>query len=233
METAYVLHRRRYRETSLIVELLGRERGRFAAVARGALRRKSQLAGVLQPLVPLAVDTRGRGELLTLTHAEPLGPALDTQGERLYAVFYVNELLLRLTAAHDPPGELFDAYRATLAALAGEAPLEPLLRHFELALLEATGLGLDLTSEAATRAPIEPEREYLYVVDEGALADGRGRHGCPVHGTTLIALAAGNALEHTAAREAKRLMRYVVNHHLDGRPLASRELFAAGRSQRT
>ncbi|MEQ8230250.1 MAG: DNA repair protein RecO [Gammaproteobacteria bacterium] len=232
MENAYVLHRRRYRETSLIVELLSRERGRIAAVARGALRRKSQLAAVLQPLVPLAIETRGRGELLTLTHAEPLAAATPALGERLYAVFYVNELILRLTAAHDPLGALFETYRATLAALAADTPLEPLLRQFELALLEAVGLGLELSSEAHGRAPLDPAREYLYVVEEGALADPRGRHGCRITGATLLALGGGEILVGEPAREAKRLMRYVINHHLDGRPLASRELFAAARPQK-
>ncbi|MEQ8663018.1 MAG: DNA repair protein RecO, partial [Gammaproteobacteria bacterium] len=158
METAYVLHRRRYRESSLIVDLLTHERGRLAAVARGALRRKSQLAAVLQPLVPLSIETRGRGELLTLIHAEALAPAPPAQGERLYAVFYVNELVLRLTAAHDTLGAFFDTYRATLAALSGASPLEPVLRRFELALLEASGLGLELASEAHGRAPLDPAR---------------------------------------------------------------------------
>ena len=101
-DAGYVLHSRRYRETSLIVEFLTETRGRVAAVARGALRRNSALAASLQPLVPLRLQLGGRGELMNLVRAEPLAHPPMLAGERLYCLFYVNELVMRLTASHDP-----------------------------------------------------------------------------------------------------------------------------------
>ncbi|MGE0486551.1 MAG: DNA repair protein RecO [Gammaproteobacteria bacterium] len=229
MDTGYVLHRRRYRESSLIVEFLTPTRGRLAAVARGAMRRKSDLAAVLQPLVPLVIETRGRGELQTLVRAEASAPARPMAGRALYAVFYLNELLMRLTVADDPHPELFQAYEATLAEL-GEGKLEAPLRRFETILLDVIGLGLHLDSEAGGGRPLRAEGDYLYIVDAGPEPYTTGRHGCRVRGTTLLALAAGGPFDGETAREAKRLMRYVINHHLDGRPLASRELFAGGKA---
>ena len=43
-------------------------------------------------------------------------------GAALFSGFYLNELLMKLLARHDPHAALFDAYAATVAGLAhGEA----------------------------------------------------------------------------------------------------------------
>ena len=42
LERAIVLHRRPWRDTSMIVEAMTREHGRIAAVAKGARRAKSR-----------------------------------------------------------------------------------------------------------------------------------------------------------------------------------------------
>ena len=199
----------------------------MAAVARGALRRNSVLAASLQPLIALRVNLGGRGELMNLVRAEPIGPAPMLAGERLYCLFYVNELVMRLTASHDPNQELFDVYRDALAALAGESSMETLLRRFEKQLLDALGFGLQLDTEAASDMPLEAESTYLYDVERGPLRVGPEVTGIRVHGATLMALAVNAELSPRALREAKQLMRHVLNHHLDGRPLTSRKLFEA------
>ena len=209
MDQAFVLHRRRFRETSLIVEFLSLAHGRVAAVARGALRRRAGLAAVLQPLVRLDVEMRGRGELLTLVKAEPSGPAPALAGERLYSMLYVNELVVRLTAAHDPHPALFALYADTLAALAGAAPLEISLRRFERDLLADIGLGLNLRHEVDSGQPIRPDEDYVYVVDHGPRERRTGdAAGCRVRGATLLALAGEAPWQDAVATEAKRLMRY-------------------------
>lgn len=226
-DCGYVLHSRRYRETSLIVEFLTEGRGRVAAVARGALKRNSALAASLQPLTPLRLVLGGRGELMNLQRAEPLAHAPMLAGERLYCLFYVNELVMRLTASHDPNQELFDIYRAALAALGGEAGIEAVLRRFEKQLLDALGFGLQLDAEADSDLPLEAEGSYHYDVERGPLRVGPEATGIRVHGATLLALARDEELPPRALREAKQLMRHVLNHHLDGRVLTSRKLFEA------
>lgn len=225
MDTGYVLHRRRYRETSLIVDFLTAGQGRVSAVARGALRRKSSLAATLQPYSALTLELRGRSELQNVISAEIAASPTMLEGERLYSLFYVNELVMRLTAPHDPNRDLFDVYAATLRELAGTGALETLLRRFETRLLEASGLGLLLTVEAGSGQPIERGAEYQYLVDRGPLRRGIDSHGVHLHGATLLALADDGPMGADELREAKRLMRYVLDHHLDGRPLASRKLF--------
>jgi DNA repair protein RecO (recombination protein O) len=227
LDIAYVLHRRRYRESSLIVDFLTRELGRVSAVARGALRKNSRLGASLQPLIPVQVAFTGRSELLTLKTAEAgaAAPALDGPG--LYSVFYVNELVVRLTAPHDANAELFEVYRSAAEGLARREPLEPLLRRFEKRLLDAVGLGLSLETDAGSGMSVEGELEYRYVPEQGPMrATGEGA-APPVHGETLRALAQDAELSERGLREAKQLMRYVLNHHLEGRVLSSRKLFEA------
>ena len=48
-EPAFVLHRYDWSESSLILDLFTRERGRLAVAAKGAKRPYSQLRGVLLP----------------------------------------------------------------------------------------------------------------------------------------------------------------------------------------
>ena len=221
-----MLHRRRYRETSLIVDFLTAEQGRVSAVARGALRRGASLAMYLQPQILLSLEMRGRGDLLTLIRAEPNGrsvPALT--GERLYSLFYINELVTRLTISHDPNAELFNIYRTSLARLGEETSIELVLRHFETRFLDAIGLGLVLTVDSATGLGVESAIKYQYLAERGPVRAGVDRQGISIHGSTLHALADGTEMNLDQLREAKRLMRYLLDHHLEGHPLLSRKLF--------
>ena len=227
MIDGFVLHRRRYRESSLIVEVLTRDIGRLAAVARGALRAKSRLGANLQPLSPLRLEVRGRGALKTLVSAEPAGAPRVAQGRRLYAALYVNELVMRLTAAHDPMPDLYAGYARTIAALARDEALEPLLRNFELQLLETLGIGLLLTEVAGSGDSVTADRHYDYYIEHGPVPVSNMRDGLRVSGAALLALAGRRDYDPASSRDAKRLMRHVINHYLEGRPLASRELFSS------
>ncbi len=70
MESAFVMHRRKYRESSLITEFLTEGRGRLAAIAKGPTRPRSIAGQILQPGLSLSIETRGRNELQTLTSVE-------------------------------------------------------------------------------------------------------------------------------------------------------------------
>ena len=119
---AYVLHQYDWSETSLILDLFTRERGRLAVAAKGAKRPYSQLRGVLLPFLRLHVSL-GRGsddpsaEVLNLRAAEWAGGATLPQGDALFSGFYLNELLVRLLARQDPHPRLFDAYAVKLGIL--------------------------------------------------------------------------------------------------------------------
>ena len=226
LDPAFVLHTRSWRETSLLVEALSRNHGRLGLIARGARRPKSAVRGLLQPFTPLLLSWRGRGELATLTGAESDGAAQPLAGSAAIVGFYVNELVLRFLHRHDPEPVLFGHYRAALGAIAHAEDPEPALRIFEKRLLQAAGYALELEREARSGRAIEPDGRYRYTAGAGPepWSDETGPGVC-VSGSTLLALARETLAERRALREAKRLLRSVIDEHCGGRALASRALW--------
>lgn len=224
LQPAFVLHRRPYRDTSLLLEGFGQDHGRLGLVARGAAGPRSRLKGLLQPFAPLLLSWTGAGELVTLTAAEEASRPFPLPPQRVLAGLYVNELLLRLLPRLDPHPGLFAAYRQLLAELAAASGEEPPLRRFEKRLLEELGYGLTLDREAASGAPIVAEEQYCYVLDRGPLA-GQVGAGVPISGRGLLALRDGILGDPAVLREVKRLTRAALAEQLRGRALKTRELY--------
>lgn len=223
---AFVLHRRDYSDTSLLLELFATGLGRFPAIAKGARRPRNPASALLQPFQPLWVGVVGRGEVRTLTRVEPAGPSFQLLGRNLPCGLYLNELLSRLLGRHDAHNPLFAFYHAALGGLAlGE--LEPSLRQFELRLLEELGYGPSLGLDAETGLPIEPGLVYVVEPGRGPRRAFNDATSVVVSGATLLALVEGRALEAHQQREARGLMRRLIDPHLGPKPLRSRELFRA------
>ena len=72
----FVLHRRAYRESSLLLEVFSRDYGRLGLLARGVRNSRSRRTALLQPFVPLQMAWSGRGELPVLSQVEADGPQL-------------------------------------------------------------------------------------------------------------------------------------------------------------
>ena len=235
---AYVLHRYDWSESSLILDLFTREQGRLAVAAKGAKRPYSQLRSVLLPfqrinvsLGKAAVADAGGSEVQTLRGAEWAGGAAMLTGAALFSGFYVNELLMKLLARHDPHAALFDAYAATLPELAAadEAQAQAALRAFELSLLQQIGLLPDLSLLTLTQQPLQIDARYALLPEAGvAAARGEG----DLSGEALIGLQA--ALEHGslpalqhACRQClaalKLPLRAMIQHHLGSTVLRTRQ----------
>lgn len=226
LHTAYILHQRRYRETSLILECLSAEYGRVGIVAKGAAAPGRRGGNRIQAFQRCKIAWTGRGDLRTLTHHEPDGAPVHLAGERLFSGFYANELVIRLVGRDDPNVEVFANYAQTLDALAQDnEAVEPILRRFEKSMLDACGYGLQLSVDAESGAPVESGRDYYYVVEQGPMHAHDGGRGIMVRGATLLALDGRGEFLAPQLREAKRLMRFVLHHYIGDRPLASRALF--------
>ncbi len=229
LQPAFVLHRRPYRDTSLLLEVFSQDHGRVGLVARGAAGSRSRLKGLLQPFASLLLSWVGTGELATLTAAEEAGLPAPLPPHRVLAGLYVNELLVRLLPRLDPHSGLFAAYPLLLAELATAVGEEPPLRRFEKRLLEELGYGLTLDCEAASGASIVAEERYCYVLDRGPLTAGSAEGGVPISGRGLLALRDGILNDPAVLREVKRLTRAALAVQLRGRALKTRELYRARR----
>ncbi len=224
-ESSFVLHSYPFRETSLILEVFSRQHGRVPLVARGARRPKSALRGLLMNFQPLLLSWFGKHELRTLHSAEWQGGQPQLQGTALMCGFYLNELLLNLMARDDPHENLFDYYQQTLQRLAQEDDHALTLRSFEKRMLQELGYALLLETEADTSRPIAPDRSYRYILEHGAIAETENAsQGMQVAGKTLLDMAADDYRDVNSARQGKQLMRMLLDHHLAGKTLHTREL---------
>lgn len=226
-QAGYLLHQRPYKERSVLVEIFTHDWGRIGLVANGVRREKSRLAGMLQPFQSLLFSWRGRGELKTLTTVESAGAAATLQGTCLISALYLNELIMRLTSHHDPHPLLFSHYHQTLQKLAMGEQIEWALREFERDLLQELGYGLNLTHDIESGEVIEPDAIYCYYL-HGPVRLERNRESpgeIALTGETLLALSSGEQPGKEGLREAKRLMRSLLQPHLGDRPVMSRTLF--------
>ena len=231
-EPAYVLHRRPFRETSLLVDLFTLNHGKVGVIARGANSARSATKAQLQPFQPLLVDWAGRSDLKTLTQVEIRKGVRLGQGKALYSGFYLNELLQKLLSPFDPAQELFAAYIEALEQLTGAGDdVEPVLRRFEMRLADGLGYGFDWAHAMDVGQPVRPDGRYCYDPQHGIVAEpGESVRLTGLSGQALLALAEGDLESAAARRTAKQVMRALTDFLLQGKPLNSRALFTGGRS---
>ena len=230
---AFVLHSRPFKENQQLVELLTEDEGKVSALVYVGQSKRSIKKGMIQPFLPLKLMYKGNySGLKKITVIESIGNSYPLSKNRLYCGFYINELLVRLLTNDIVCDGLFKQYQLTLASLAKDLPIAPQLREFELSLLAELGLSFDF-SPVLNRSN-DNVVGFYYVADEGfipaynysvanittpwfKIAHLQDIAHYIHHGKALI--------ENEAEQTFKLLMRNVLNHLLDGKPLHSRKLF--------
>ncbi|WP_413470621.1 DNA repair protein RecO [Undibacterium rugosum] len=223
-QPGFVLHARPYKETSLIVDVLTRDFGRIALVAKGAKRPHSQLRSVLQTFQPLNLSWMGKAELKTLTSADWVGGMLPLEKSALVCGFYLNELIIKFLLKDEPHPALFDQYVATINQLAHGESAPVVLRQFELVLLRQSGLLGDIHLCTEQRAVVQPELHYVLDPQAGTRPARPGDHFPVLNGACLLAMADGDYSLPETQFQSKMLMRFLLSHHLHGAVLSTRQL---------
>lgn len=239
-DRAFVLHSYPYSETSAVVEAFTAGHGRVVCMAKGAKRPTSKLRPALQPFQGMIVEFSGKADVKTLRSIELGDIAPQLSGHALLSAFYMNELLLKLLQREDPHEALFSTYAASLARLQAIAidlargqqtlveaipAIEAVLREFEARLLADTGYAISAADTADSHTPLAARGRYWYVAGRGALEHDPGDDAVEVSGQTLMDIAANRFDRPATVREAKALMRMLIQRQLNGRSLRSRELF--------
>ena len=222
-DSAFVLHVFPYRETSLFLDALTERHGRLRFLAKGAKRGRQPLSRLLTPFNSVTVAFTSRGDPPILVDAEQLGQVPNLRGRAMFCGFYVCELLMKFLPLQDAYSGIYELGLQTLQQLEAGHEEEQILRFFEVKLLGELGYGMRLDEDDHGQT-IQAERCYTYDVEQGPIeVFAQGRRS--VRGSTLLALARQCAMNQTELGEAKRLMRGIIQYHLNGRPLKSRELF--------
>lgn len=216
----FILHRRSYRETSFLLEILTSSSSRISTVYRGGKRAKNESADLF---TRYALDVRGSSGLQTLATCEALEQFVLRENA-MYAGLYLNELICRAVLHRDEMPGLFANYVQTVKSLTAESPeIEPVLRGFENSLLSSLGYAIPWRVDTNGNK-IRPEKFYNFRLREGF---HETKQGAPdtIPGHILLAIGSGDYGRLDSRRTAKRVLRQAIHDHIGSKPLISRELF--------
>lgn len=218
---AYVLHRRPFKETSYLVDILTLELGRIRCVIHSA-RTQNKNKQITEPFCRYMVHLSGKSDLKNAKIVEPIRAFQLPMGTSLYSGMYLNELLVRSERQHQPNLDTFAAYEWALSELAASTEPNKVLRHVELLLLSAHGFSVDFSRDSEG-FPIENRFNYGFEPGRGFL---RGREGCTglIPGQTLVDLAQdlyNDAHKRVLTQICRQALLPLVGHE----PFKSRDLF--------
>jgi DNA repair protein RecO (recombination protein O) len=218
-QPAYIIRRREWRNTSLILDLFTRDYGCISVVARGARRNPGKVQ--YQPFVPLAVGWSGHGDLKTLTGIENQNLAVD---EKNYlALLYVNELIALFLPQGESSPEIFAYYRGMLERANREID-EAELRRFELHLMYELGYFPDISRDARSGADIDAERYYQFIINSGFVECGESAHDS-ISGRVVRDWLRDDYGTDSVRRLAKSVLRSTIDFNLHGKVIKSRDFY--------
>ncbi len=219
-QNAFLLHSRPYRDNRIIAEFLTEFNGKVSAIVYVSSSIKSSKKALLQPFSPLTIVLKGQGSLKTLNRIEAQSKSFLLISEHLFSGLYLNELQVRLLGEHIPYESLYVLYKTSLHQLSQRLPIEPILRNFETSLLEELGLTIDYSAIFDNN-----EVEFYYIPDQGFTPVFEQLNQPKYLKEHLLAIAHQRFDSQEVMRTYKRLMRQILTHLLDGKPLNSRQLF--------
>jgi DNA repair protein RecO (recombination protein O) len=222
-----------FSESSCVVTLFTRDFGKITGLAKGARRPKGPFESALDLLsvVRIMVIRKSSDALDLLTEAklEQRFRAAGRDLSRLYAAYYVAELLIDLTHDDDPHPELFEAALGALGALDGDGHLPTTLLRFELAALKILGHrpSLDLCASCGEPVP-DLSRVPFGLITGGVLCancrEGKrlvvslSQHARRTLERELAGTEAPREIEREVRGEIRGLLNQYVSHLLGHRP---------------
>jgi len=193
-----------FSETSCVVTLFTRDFGKIGALAKGARRPKSPFESALDLLAVCRIVFLHKSsdvlDLLTEAKLERRFRLATRDLSRLYAGYYVAELLRDMTDTADPHPELFAAADQTLLALGGPMGLFRVVLRFEMTMLRVLGHLPSLHGCASCGEPIELVGRVPFGQTAGGLLCSRCRPG--QRQVASVTAGAVRTLQHFAAGDS-------------------------------
>ncbi|WP_046173863.1 DNA repair protein RecO [Domibacillus indicus] len=163
-----VLRTNDYGETNKIVTMLTREKGKKAAVARGAKKTNSRLSGVTQPFTHGYFLVQGGRGLGTMQQGEALDSMRHIREDLVKTAYaaYIVELTDRTTEDGEAGAPLFELVRKSLAYINDGMDPAIVTNIFEMKMLTQVGLRPELSACAVCG---ETEGQFGFSVRENGL----------------------------------------------------------------
>ncbi len=218
-QPAFVLHRRSWHNSSLLLDLLTHDYGRVNLLAKGG--KNNRLRGLFQPFCKITVSWVGRQELKTLTGIE--GNASEI-GQSLYLpLLYVNELIEAFLPAFEASTEIFALYDELLSNI-DTIDCEIFLRRFERSAMQILGYMPDAFVDAESGNPIDPECCYLFQSSRGFIPCESDAVNA-IEGQLVNLWNDGEFNNPRVMHLAKTIMRCIIDFNLHGKRLKSRDIY--------
>ena len=218
--SAFLIHRRMYQGSSLLLDFFTKDFGRIRLIARGARKGKTSL----QMFQCLSISFKGRGDLKSLSQWEIDDRPRRLIGNDLILAMYANEIILRLLPEGDEYSETFKSYWIFLSNLDSFATDEKefALRKFENQILEDLGYGIDFSFDIDGDA-IQLELNYEFIEQQGFSLSKNGS----LPGKTLLDLLNSEDIitDKNELTILKKMNRKRLKSLLGDKPLKSKELF--------
>lgn len=166
-----VLRNRALGEADRIITFYTKQEGKLDAVARGARRPRSRLAGSTQPFTLGQYSLfHGKGlDSISQCQVEEGFAALRDDLGRMAHATYACELIEQLTTDHDANEELFYLLLGALHLYAAGGDLSLITRIFELRALAITGYQPALERCAACGGPLDGPAQLRFAVAQGGV----------------------------------------------------------------
>ena len=187
---AIIIKRIKLGEADRILTLYTPELGKLKAVAKGTRRPQSKLGGHVELLTHSRLMlARGRN-LDIITQAQTINNFLPIKDdlERISHGLYIAELVDSFTGEHIEDHRLFDLVLETLQQLSQAEDYEPILRYFELHLLDHLGYRPQLQQCTECNSILKPETNFFSPNHGGVLCHNCGFHEPAARPLSLNAL---------------------------------------------
>ena len=216
---AFLIHRRMFQGSSLLLDFFTKDSERLRLIARGARKSKTSL----QMFQCLSISFKGKSELKSLSQWEVDDQPRRLLGDDLILAMYANELILRLLPENDEYPETFNSYWTFLANLNAldSSEKEYALRNFENQMLEDLGYGLDFSFDINDEH-IKEDLQYEFIEHQGFNKNINGA----IPGKTLVSLSKQETItDPIQLTILKKMNRKRLKSLLGDKPLKSKELF--------
>ena len=183
---AFLIHRRTYQDSSLLLDFFTRHYGKIRLVGRGARNNKTSL----QMFQCLNISFKGKSDLKNLTGWEFSDQPRRLLGNNLVLAMYTNELLSRLLPEAEEQQKVFDGYWNYLGMINEQSNTEKeySLRLFENLLLKELGYGLEFDKDSKGN-PIDSKLDYQFQYYKGFVAKTDGN----ISGKVLLEVEDGSS----------------------------------------
>ena len=226
-DIAFVLNIKPYQESSALLKIFSKDAGVLTAVVRNVYK-NNQKAQLLRSSLQF-------GHLLEVNYKPTHGLQMIYQIESIFSVgcldpesyiliSYLNELINKLVPDGAACQKLFSCYQNIMNSLSAGKISEKNLRTFEFILLDELGFEFDWLNCGVSGQNIDPHRYYRFNIETGfCLSENRNEY--TIKGHVVSAIAKGDFDVDDVSVVAKKIFRRLLQKHLGGRQLKSRQIY--------